>query len=92
MDDDPNLEQDLASWYQCLIGMISYMVEIGRVDIIIEVSIMVSQMPMPREEHLEAVLHVFAFLLQDYNPIYPAIRMNDFRHVPAQDGMFDLIL
>ena len=42
-------------------------------------------MAMPREGHLDAVLHVFAFLQQSYNsrmafdPTYPAINMNYFR-------------
>ena len=46
---------------------------------------MASQMAMPREVHLEAVLHVFVFLCQKYNssmvfePTYPAIDINDFK-------------
>ena len=54
------------------------MVEIGRVDIITEVSMMESQMAMSREGHLEAVLHMLAFLRQKQNyrmpfdPTYPA--------------------
>ena len=59
--------------------------EIDRVDIIFEVSMMASQMLIPREVHLEAVLHVFLFLRQKYNsrmafdPTYPVINMNDFK-------------
>ena len=67
MDETFSLEQDLASWYQSLIGMIRWMVEMVRVDIINEVSMMISQMVVPREGHLEAVLHVFSFILQKYN-------------------------
>ena len=58
--------------------------KIGRVDIITEVSMMTSQMYMPREGHLEAVLRVFAFLHQNYNcrmafdPNHPSINMNHF--------------
>ena len=54
----PTLEHDLESRYQSLIGMIRRIVEIGRVDIITEVSMMASHMAMPRELHLELVLHV----------------------------------
>ena len=85
MDETPALEQDLASWYQFLIGVLSCMVEIGIVDIITKVLMMVSHMAMPMEGHLEAVLHVFAFLHQKYNssmafdPIYPAINMSGFK-------------
>ena len=48
MEETPALELDLASWYQSFIGMPMRMVEIGRVDIITEVSIMASQMATPR--------------------------------------------
>ena len=49
MDKTHDLDQELASWYQSLIGMLKWMVEICRVDIITEVSMMASQMSMPRE-------------------------------------------
>ena len=61
------------------------MVEIGRVYIITKVSIMASKMTIPREGHLEAVLHVFVVIRQTYNPrmvfdpTYPVIEMNDFK-------------
>ena len=59
--------------------------EIGRVDIIIYMSMMASQIAMSREVHLEAVLHVFAFLRKNYNsrivfyPTYTVINMNEFK-------------
>ena len=43
------------------------MLEIGRVYIITKLSMMASHMAMPREVHLEVVLHVFAFIRQKYN-------------------------
>ena len=52
---------------------------------------MVSQMYIPREGHLEAVLYVFAFLRQRYNsrmafdPTYPAISTNDFKEYKWKD-------
>ena len=52
MDETPALEHDLSSWYQSLIGMIRWVVEIVRVEIITEVLMMASQMDMPREVHL----------------------------------------
>ena len=62
------------------------MLEIGRVGIIAEVSMMASQMAIPREVHLEAVLYVFAFLCQNYNSrmelynTYPIINISDFKY------------
>ena len=63
-DKIPDMEQDIASWYESLIDKLRWMFEIGRVDIITLVSIMTSYMAMPRERHLEVVLNVFAFLHQ----------------------------
>ena len=67
LDETKVLNADLASWYASLIGMLRWMVEIGRVDIITEVSLMSSHMAMPREGHLDAVLHIFGFLKIKYN-------------------------
>ena len=82
MEEAPALEHELESWYQSLVVILRWMLEIGRVDIITEVSIMASQMVMPREGHLEEVLNVFESLRQNYNsrmvfdPTYPVINMN----------------
>ena len=60
------------------------MVKLSRVDTIIEVSLMALCMVMPREGHLEYVLHMFTYLHDHYNsriafdPSYPDIDMNDF--------------
>ena len=83
MDDTPALEQELASWYQSLIGMLRWMIEIGKVDIITEVSMMASPMVMHMEGHLEVVWYVFSFLHHKHNysmaldPTYNVINMSD---------------
>ena len=52
---------------------------------------MVYQMSMLRQGHLEAVLHVFAFLCQNQNsrmmfdPTYPAINMSEFKECVWKD-------
>ena len=52
---------------------------------------MASYMNMPREGYLEAVLHVFEFLVQKYNsrmafdPTYTVINMNDFKECTWKD-------
>ena len=56
----PELGPKEANYYQCHIGVLHWMVEIGRVDIITEVSTLASQMAMPSEGHMGAVFHVFA--------------------------------
>ena len=53
--------------------------ELGRVDIITEVSKLASYMAMPREGHLDAVIHVFSYLKLKHNsrivfdPTYPEL-------------------
>eukprot|EP00957_Ditylum_brightwellii_P145812 11102843-Ditylum_brightwellii.AAC.1 len=48
--------------YQSLIGMFRWMVELGRIDICLEVSMMSSYQAMPREGHMAEVLRIFAHL------------------------------
>ena len=62
------MEAELSNWYMHLIGMLQWMVEIDQVDILTEeVSLMLSYMAMPREGHLDAVLHIFGYLKIKYN-------------------------
>eukprot|EP00978_Attheya_sp_CCMP212_P042114 scaffold251393_cov56-Attheya_sp.AAC.1 len=49
-----------ASYYQSHIGILRGMVEIGRVDIITEVSMLASQLALPRWGHLDVVFHMYA--------------------------------
>jgi len=85
LDTTPILNPELSSWYASLIEMLRWMVEIGRVDIITEVSKMASQMALPREGHLDALMHIFRSLRINHNsqmaydPLYPTINMNIFK-------------
>ena len=49
LDISPELDPKRANYYQSLIGVLQWMVEIGRFDMIIEISMMASQLAMPRE-------------------------------------------
>jgi Reverse transcriptase (RNA-dependent DNA polymerase) len=61
-DVSPELTPEQANYYQSLIGILHWMVEIGRVDMITEVSKLASHMALPREGHLDAVFHIFGWL------------------------------
>ena len=54
------LNPEIASYYQSLIGILRWMVELGRVDICCEVSMMSSCLALPREGHLKQLFHIFA--------------------------------
>ena len=56
-----------ASYYMSLIGVLRWMVELGRVDICVEVSLMSSQMALPRRGHLEQLFHMFGYLKVHHN-------------------------
>ena len=56
-----------AAYYQSLIGVLRWIVELGRVDICLEVSMMSSHLALPREGHMEQVLHIFAHLKKYHN-------------------------
>jgi hypothetical protein len=61
-DVTPELDGELASRYQQLIGMLRWACKLGRVDIILEVSLMSSHLCMPRVGHLQKVYGIFLYL------------------------------
>ena len=67
LDISRELNPTEAAYYQSLIGVLRWIVELGRVDICLEVSMMSSQLALPREGHLEQVLHIFAHLKKYHN-------------------------
>jgi Reverse transcriptase (RNA-dependent DNA polymerase) len=62
MDVTPELKPELSSYYQSLIGVLRWAVELGRVDIIVETGKLSRYCITPRLGHLEQVLHIFAYL------------------------------
>ena len=62
MDLSAELGPIFLNYYQTQIGVLRWMMELGRIDIITEVSILASQLALPREGHLEAVFHILGYL------------------------------
>ena len=67
IDISEELKPDKASYFQSLIGVLRWMVELGRVDICVEVSMLSSHLALPRKGHLEQVLHMFGYLKVHHN-------------------------
>jgi hypothetical protein len=67
LDDSPELDPTRANFYQSQIRILRWCVELGRIAIIAEVSILSTYLCLPREGHLEAVFHVFAYLGLHHN-------------------------
>ena len=66
MDASPELDPDAVSYYLTIIGILRWMVELGRIDIITKVSLL-SHVVLLREGHLEAAVHVMAHIEKRYN-------------------------
>ena len=83
-DVTPVCDNSNARLYASLIGILRWLVELGRIDITCEVSMMSSYTAMPREGHLAHVMYIFSYLKQHHNsrlvldPTYPDIDMDKF--------------
>ncbi len=61
------LDTDCSSFYQHLISVVRWMVELGHINIATEVSMLSSYLACPREGHLENALHVMGYLQLKHN-------------------------
>jgi hypothetical protein len=78
------LDPTRANFYQSQIGILRWCVELGRIGIITEASMMSTYICLLREGHLEAVFHVVAYLGIHHNArvvfdhTYPAVGMGTY--------------
>ena len=79
LDMSPELDATNSAYYQSLIGVLRWIVELGCVNVCLEVSMMSSHITLPRQGHLKALLQIFAYLKKYhntemvYNPSQPEI-------------------
>ena len=62
LDGTPECSAELTTLYQNLVGICRWMCELGRIDILLEISLLSQYMSSPREGHLRQLLNVFAYL------------------------------
>jgi hypothetical protein len=85
VDTSPELAAEGHSYYQELIGILRWAVELGRMDILLEVSLMSTYLAAPRDGHLEQVFHIFGYLKKvpkkriAFDPDYPEINESRFK-------------
>lgn len=85
IDVSEELEAEEAAYFQSLIGVLRWIVELGRVDLCLEVSMLSSHLALPRKGHLDEVYHMFAYLKKYHNaemildPSEPEIDPHEFR-------------
>ena len=86
MDETPELDADEITKYQEFIGMLRWAIELGRVDINHEISLLSQYQAAPREGHMEQVMHIFHYLSKKpkkslyMDPSFPFIDFGDFNH------------
>ena len=62
LDVTPELDNDDANYYMLMIGILVWAVELGRIDIATETSMMSAFRVAPRQGHMDAVMHMFGYL------------------------------
>ena len=84
-DTSAELETEGLGYYQELIGVLQWAVEIGRLAILLKISLLSSHLALPREGHLEQIYHIFAYLKHGsrrriyLDPWYPSISESRFQ-------------
>ena len=74
-----------ASYFQYLIGILRWMVKLGRVDICTETSMMSYHLESPRSRYLESLFHTFSYLKKHhdsemlFDPTDPDVDIDDFQ-------------
>ena len=67
LDVSPELGPIEAAYFQSLIGILHWIIKLGRVDICLEVSMMSSHLTLPRVGHLQHLLQMIAYLKKYHN-------------------------
>jgi hypothetical protein len=76
-DATPELDDKTTNWYQELIGILRWAIELGRIDIMFEVTALSAHLALPRQGHLDAAIHIFGYLQREVSrwilmdPTYP---------------------
>ena len=86
IDVSPDLKPSGSAYLQSLIGILCWIVDLGRIDICLEVSMMSSHLVLPLEGHLIHLLQVFSYICKCHNsdlvldPRDPVINTFLFKH------------
>ncbi len=62
LDTSPLLEDEETNYYQSQISILRWMVELGRLDIYINVALLSSFLAQPRRGHMEAIYNIYGYL------------------------------
>ena len=62
LDDTPLLGPQMIARYQQLIGMLRWACELGQIDMLLEVALMIAFNTAPHQGHLNKLYHIFSYL------------------------------
>ena len=62
LDTSPFCSPDQHNLFQCLVGMLRWLIELGRIDVLLETSQLSLYSASPRIGHLHQALHIFHYL------------------------------
>ena len=85
LEDSPELMEDGVQQYQELIGQLRWVVDIGRLEILLETSLLSRYLDKPRVGHFKQAFHIFEYLKVHpkmnlgFDPAHPAIDENRFQ-------------
>ena len=85
LDTSPKLKTEGLQRYQELMSILRWAVEHGRVDILLETSLMSTHLALPRRGHLEQLHHIFGYLKMNpkhklfFDPQHPYIDERAFK-------------
>ena len=91
LDATEELQSDKVNYYQELIGILRWAMEIGWVDILHEVSILSEYQVNPRRGHMNGVFHIFGYLKQNpkrtlcFSPLCPDLSGRTFNSEATKD-------
>ena len=93
-DESEELDAESVTYFQEMIGVLRWSIEIGRIDILLEVSLLSTQLACPRVGHMEQVLHIFGYLKKNpkrkiyLDPNHPVIGESRFTKFDWEDFYF----
>ena len=96
-DTSPELNAEGTNYYQELIGVLRWAIELGRLDILLEVSLLSSHLALPRTGHLQQVYHIFGYLKTSprrrlfFDPDYPGVSTSRFQKFDWVDFYRDAV-
>ena len=95
-DITPELNAEGTNYFQELIGVLRWGIELGRVDILLEVSLLSCHLSLPRSGHLQQIYHIFGYLKESprrrlfFDPDPPNISMDRFEKYEWTDFYKDI--